>query len=247
MKKYKFSEYTENMYLNNRSKVWSYFNNLRNKKIMQLITKTVNKNDSILEIGSYDGYFISRFLEEIQVEVKNIDLLDLYDTEKDFLKDLIVHNVNLFQSIKPSVQFNIISGSAENNESLLKYDKIFIFETLEHVNDETIVIKNIKNSLKQNGIVYVSLPVEFGMLFFIKDLGRRFINKDQYHKWEELFWGTIGKPKKIKRIPRQHKGYDYRDTITSFKNKGLNLIYEIGYPFNNSFFAYGKILVFKNN
>lgn len=165
--------------------------------------------------------------------------------KENFKKKLIQYNLPILRQRNKKIKLEIKSGEAETIKITTKATKIIILETIEHVRNEEEAIINLKKNLKNKGQIYVSVPVEFGIMFFFKDLGRRFIRKKEFHNLKELFYGLIGKTSKINRSQRQHKGYDYRNTIKIFEKHGFKKKYEKGYPFNNCFFAYGKILVFE--
>ena len=136
------------------------------------------------------------------------------------------------------------TGDQKINENLKEnFDSVFIFETLEHVQDEEKTIVNINNLLNKGGYVFVGAPVEFGLFFFLKELGRLLILGKTNHSAKEMFFASIGKMKKVKRVIGSHKGYDYRNTIKLFEKESLKLVEKIYYP--SKLTPYGVILVFK--
>lgn len=62
-----------------------------------------------------------------------------------------------------------------------KYDTIFCFEVLEHLQNPLMLMKNIVDSLNPNGIVYVSLPSRPKMLW--PDFHYNEIPRDRLNKW----------------------------------------------------------------
>lgn len=242
---YVWHEYTKNMFLSNKSKIWSFFNKKRLDLTNKYVTKYL-KRGNVLDIGSYDGFVIYDLLKNKSlIKVNEINFLDLYNDSKSEVLGMIKNNQKIFQKKYPKMNFNIIKKTAEEITEKEKYDNVFVFETLEHVENEEKVIENISKALKTNGLLFVTYPVEFGFMFFFKDLGRRFITRKSYHPIKELFYGLIGKTSKIKRTPRGHKGYDYRNTIKLIEKNGLKKIKNKYYPINNNRLAYGGSVVFK--
>ncbi|PIN81341.1 hypothetical protein COV13_01530 [Candidatus Woesearchaeota archaeon CG10_big_fil_rev_8_21_14_0_10_32_9] len=242
MKKYKFTDYTKNMYLNKKSRFWSYFNLLRISKAKKLLKK-YNSFKKVIEFGSYDLFFITQIKDIIKSKKNSaFYFTDLYDEE---LLSIAKHNLSLIKKESPLINFRIIASSGEKiNENLKEnFDSVFIFETLEHVQDEEKTIVNINNLLNKGGYVFVGAPVEFGLFFFLKELGRLLILGKTNHSAKEMFFASIGKMKKVKRVIGSHKGYDYRNTIKLFEKESLKLVEKIYYP--SKLTPYGVILVFK--
>jgi hypothetical protein len=243
MDQYIFTDYTKNMYLKNKSKFWSYFNLLRLSKTKKLLKK-YNSFKKVIEFGSYDLFFFTQ-IKDIIKSKKNSSFYftDLYTNEE--LLSKAKHNLHLIEKNNPNINFRIITSSGENiNENLKeKFNSVFIFETLEHVQDEKKTITNISNLLDEGGHIFVGAPVEFGLFFFLKELGRLLILGKTNHSIKEIFFASIGKMNKVKRIIGSHKGYDYRNTIKLFEKEHIKLIEKIYYP--NKLMQYGVILVLK--
>lgn len=246
-KNYVWHRYTNNMFLGKTSKAWSFFNNKRLNLTVKHVKRHLKKGN-VLDIGSYDGFVIYSLLKKRALNnATEINFLDLYNDKKSGVLEIIENNKKVFKKEYPKIKFNIIKKTAEEIKEKEKYDNVFIFETLEHVEDEEKVINNINNSLKKKGRLFITYPVEFGVLFFFKDLGRRFILRKQYHSLKELLYGLFGVTKKIERAPRGHKGYDYRNTVKIAESKGFNIIKNKYYPINNKYLAYGGSIILEKN
>lgn len=238
-----WDDYTKRMFLGNNSKIWSYFNNQRLVITFKQVKKYHNSG-TYLDVGAYDGFIIYKLLKQNYLKkVDSIHLLDMYDDKKNRLKNTIEYNLKVFKNKYNTISFEIISSTAEDLSYISKFNNISVFETLEHVEDEKKSIANLHRALKKNGALFVSYPVEFGVLFFIKDLGRRFILRKDYHSFKELFYGLIGRVDKIKRKPRAHKGYDFRKTLKLCEREGFEVIENRFYPLNSKCFAYGGCCV----
>lgn len=93
--------------------------------------------EKILEFGSYDAFFLTSIFEFIKTKkCKQYNLTDIY-TRRDSLH-LAKHNFQILRKKTSGIKFDIISSYGETILKKIKksYDLIFIFETLEHVNDE---------------------------------------------------------------------------------------------------------------
>jgi SAM-dependent methyltransferase len=127
------------------------------------------------------------------------------------------------------------------------FDLILSFETLEHVQDEIYVLRDIKRISKDNAILVVSAPTEFGPILFFKQFFRWAIYGDQQYSLKELFYGSVlCDLSKVGRVKHDHKGYDYRNTI-DLLNPEFVLIQKINTPvrYLPDSFSYGTILIFK--
>lgn len=264
MENFKFSEYTQNMYLNKKSKFWTYFNILRINKIIELLKKHNNFND-IIEIGAFDLYFGTLVLNFLSIKnLKSYYFVDIYndkynnfdnhknkvleemkESEFSSIYEIAKFNIKELKKNNSNIKFELISSFVENlDEKLNKsFDAVFIFETLEHVIDEEKTINNINNLIKENGYVFVSVPVEFGFMFLLKEIGRFLVLGKTNHSLKEIFFSTFGYLNKVKRVLGAHNGYDYRNTIKMFEKFSFKMIEKIYYP--NRILKYGVIFVFQ--
>ena len=236
----KFTKYTEEMYFGKRSKIWSWFNNLRVRKVEKLLT-TYENYGSCLELGSYDLFFPSRSLGYlIDHGCISFTFVDLYDNK--IVTDCAEHNLDLLKE-KYLLNMNLVASTGENMNKTITdpCNTAFVFETLEHVQDEAKVISNL--NISEGGHVFVGAPKEFGFFAFVKDLGRLIILGKLNHSVKELVNLLLGRTEKIQRQPGGHKGYDYRNTWSLFEKNGYELIEEVHYPCK--LLSYGVIGVFK--
>lgn len=125
----------------------TYLTNMidRGREIIDIITKQLQiklQGMEVLEIGCSAGGILVPFLEA-GASVKGLD----YD--RRYLDYGNNHNPAL----------NLQSGGIESlkNETK-KYDLILINHVLEHLSDPKRAIQLIKNSLKNNGMLYISVP-----------------------------------------------------------------------------------------
>jgi hypothetical protein len=119
---------------------------------------------------------------------------------------------------------------------------ITIFEVIEHLsNDKLDEFLSRANKLfnGNNGVIFVSVPIEIGPVLLFKELHRFLVTKKFEYKFFEFLLAVIfGIPGK--RIESNgggygsHKGFDFRKTLRYFEMKGWKTKI-IGYgplPFN---------------
>lgn len=106
------------------------------KQRVDRVKKLVSKNDDILEIGCASGYF----LETIKQDVSNVYGLELDKSNIEFCNKI-----------------NIIVKS-ELHSFNIKFDKIFMFHVLEHINNPIEYLKNLKKYLKKDGLLFIEVP-----------------------------------------------------------------------------------------
>lgn len=232
------------MYLSSKSFWWSYFNNLRLKKLKKLFSKYDSNFDKIIEFGSYDLYFSTTKLKFFQRKnCSKYTFTDLYDSDEAF--SFAKHNFSILKKKFKNISFNILSSTGESIHGKLKqkYTSAFIFETLEHVQDEKKVISNLNKLLRLEGYVFVGAPVEFGLMFFFKEMGRLVFLGRTNHNLKEIFFATFGMMNFVKPQVGSHKGYDFRRTKKLFLKKGFILVEQKTYP--NRLLPYGVTMLFK--
>lgn len=242
--KFKFTQYTKNMYLSSKSFWWSYFNNLRLKKLKKLFSKYDSNFDKIIEFGSYDLYFSTTKLKFFQRKnCSKYTFTDLYDSKE--IKSILKHNLAIIKNKFEKISFNAIPSKGEVIDKKIssKYGSVLIFETLEHVQDEKKVISNLNKLLRLEGYVFVGAPVEFGLMFFFKEMGRLVFLGRTNHNLKEIFFATFGMMNFVKPQVGSHKGYDFRRTKKLFLKKGFILVEQKTYP--NRLLPYGVTMLFK--
>jgi SAM-dependent methyltransferase len=127
-----------------------------------LDAKTDNR---VLDIGCYDGYFIS-----------TIDA-DTYgfDTDGEALKVASDRGIKTLDSLK--IPF--------------KFDKIVCMEVLEHLQDPLEMVKEIKRLLTPGGRVLISLPNECTLWHRIKMLLGWGVDSTGFVPWYHLHFPTL--------------------------------------------------------
>ena len=129
---------------------WKWFNDPRQFFISlaryKFVAKILSDKKSVLEIGCSDG-FNSRILLQ---EVKNLTISDI---DNDMLK-------NAKEIINSKWKLKVIEHNFERKRLSKKFDAIYTLDTLEHINKkkEQIFIKNVSNSLNNDGVLVVGAP-----------------------------------------------------------------------------------------
>lgn len=107
---------------------------------MESVAKELNSKDDILEIGCSVGYFLSAISDSVHM---------VCGTEWDkkaqaYIRDCLE---------KPNIK---VSDNPEDFNQ--RFDKIFMFHVLEHIEEPISFLENLKNILKPNGIIYIEVP-----------------------------------------------------------------------------------------
>ncbi len=125
----------------------SFWFRCRNRIIRILVNRFVNKKTDakFLEIGCGTGFVLKGLLE---LGLRNITLVgsDVY------LEGLKYARARLNASVE-LIQLDALNIPFEN-----EYDYIGAFDVLEHVVDDEQVLENIHRCLKENGLLFISVP-----------------------------------------------------------------------------------------
>ncbi|QOD61935.1 class I SAM-dependent methyltransferase [Polaribacter haliotis] len=157
-KKYIYS----NLTIKNRSFFKRLSHNKRFKKALNLIE--LSDNFSLLDFGTGDGYFLKLLKEKVNAKITGYEpVTDMFDqletniSNEDFL---LINNLN---------------QTKEN------FDVIYCLEVLEHFSKEnqSKLLKQIKEKLKEKGQIVVSVPIEVGVASFVKNLIRLSIKQTE--------------------------------------------------------------------
>mgnify|MGYP000306362353 CR=1 FL=1 len=160
-----------------------YIDQIDNKKkyfknIIKKVSNIINKNDDVMEIGSYYGAFGS----EIINHVNSYTGLELSTHASKYSKD--------------KFNLNVVNESIykyfENNEK--KFDIIFMFDVLEHLDDPNAILNLCSKNLKKDGRLICSTMNMDSI--FAKVTGR-------YYPW----------------IIPMHKFYFSNNSVKKFLNK----------------------------
>lgn len=114
------------------------------KKLIEKFLKSFQKDFSIADVGG--GKKPAKKL--IGINTDGYGVYDGYDISLDELKEARKEYTNIYE-----IDLTDKSFKAEK-----KYDRVICMNTLEHVSDTDISIRNLTNMLNDNGILYLKLP-----------------------------------------------------------------------------------------
>ncbi len=126
------------------SNIYDYLLFLKHQYAYILASKYINKEISVLEIGSGDGYG-ANLLSKTNA---SITALEIDEESVEIAK--IRYN-------KPNIKFEIYDGYNINYPDH-SFDVIISFQVIEHIDDVETYLKNIKKLLKPNGTFIVTTP-----------------------------------------------------------------------------------------
>lgn len=211
------------------------------KRRLDDISKCCSKFKDLctLDIGCNDLYFDQRIIPNQKIFV-GCDL-GWEDGLQKARENVIKHhwtNVHLIKSLGEHIPLT------KNY-----FDFVLCCETLEHVNNEISVINEIKRVSRENSILVISAPIEFGPILFFKEFIRKLLYNSKEYSFKELVYACIFCDLKyVKRVKGDHKGYDYKNTI-SYLSPDYVLINKINTPFEYlpDYLSYGTILIFRKS
>lgn len=107
---------------------------------VERVEQELNSADEVLEIGCSVGYFLDAIADKVQ---------SVYGTEWDQKAQQFIrgcaHKDNIYVSSNPE-------------DFGKRFDKIFMFHVLEHIEEPVAFLDNLKNFLKPNGVIYIEVP-----------------------------------------------------------------------------------------
>lgn len=104
------------------------------------------------------------------------------------------------------------------------FDLVISCETIEHVQDEDDVVREISRVLRPGGRLLITVPIEFGPLLLVKALMRWILRSPTPYEysWRELLNASLlHRPDWVQR--NDHKGYDFRATLKRCEQAGLTI------------------------
>jgi len=113
----------------------------RKEFILKKISKVISIDKKIIEIGAGTGN-ITKYL--IKHGYKNISVGEMHLDGLKYAK---------LYGIKDCYQFNLLNIPFED-----EFDTIMMFDVLEHLENDSLALKNIKQALKPKGIIALTVP-----------------------------------------------------------------------------------------
>jgi 2-polyprenyl-3-methyl-5-hydroxy-6-metoxy-1,4-benzoquinol methylase len=145
---------------NNQIIAWSHSSRFQTTK--QLIEGYVGNNIKLLDYGCGDGTFL-QIVKDSVLESVGTDIAEdqIYDCQQRFLGD----NKTKFSTLKEL--------NSQDHHSY--FDTAVCMEVLEHCLPAQVetVIRDLKELVKPEGIIIISVPIEIGASLLIKQITRR--------------------------------------------------------------------------
>lgn len=114
---------------------------VRKNVILDAFTRFINKNENILEIGAGTGN-ISRML--LSNGYSNVSVGDIHKKGLEYAKSYGIQNRHLLDVTQMPFKEH--------------FDVIGLFDVLEHISEDSLVIRNIHKSLKEKGKFILTVP-----------------------------------------------------------------------------------------
>jgi 2-polyprenyl-3-methyl-5-hydroxy-6-metoxy-1,4-benzoquinol methylase len=130
----------ETLYLSEEKNFWF---RVRNKIIGNAVTRHLSPPSRILEVGCGTGY-VSRHLKKLGY---NMECADLFFDALQFCKER--------DAGSRYYQCNLA-----DRVFVEEFDGICAFDVLEHIDEDTTVLKNLYAALKPGGILFVTVPAD---------------------------------------------------------------------------------------
>lgn len=193
---------------------------VRLKKIDRLLTKAVKdrKVSDFIDIGCASGFITQRIKKLLNIEsVVGTDALEEY--------------IVAAKKSYPGISFTIMDLN-QSITSPRRYDLVTCFETLEHVGNLETAIDNIYQSISQNGIAVISVPIEVGVIGTIKYLLKVKVFGDKFNEigpahqksyFKSLLKGEdISKYRQVqKELWWDHFGFNYKTIEKYLTRSGI--------------------------
>lgn len=163
----------------------------------------------LLDYGCGTGILLNK----IKQSNNNRGGVELYGYEP-VMKERCVENLSIFSDYNEIVKF-------------APFATITVFEVLEHLQWKEIgtILNRFKDILKEDGKIYISVPIEVGPAIILKEVNRKRSGDNcQYNFLEFIKAAFFGIPG-YREAPDSdymllHKGFDFRHLIHFFKSRG---------------------------
>ena len=200
--------YNERLFGSNA--IRSHLHLARFKWLKNKLNDLVNGPVSILELGCFDG----RSLDAIS---ESVGYYEGFDANWEGGLDLAREK---WKGVDQFHFYNCLNAIdfAPRKEI---FDLSVCLETLEHLPLDQL--DDFIHTLyeKTKSYCLVTIPNEHGIVFLLKYLFKRIIwgIKHPHYTKSEIWNATMGRCYKVKRLEKQHKGFDYREMIRSLSKK----------------------------
>lgn len=198
-----------------------WFHSARFHWVIHQVSKHKCSTSSVLELGCFDGKLID-YLPQVPSRYVG------YDANWEGGLDLAIEKYGS----NPCFDFRLARSASDMDlTSEGKFELAISMETLEHIDDEEIVLGYLERiSRHLDGYFLITVPNEKGPVFATKYLAKKTLSKDaENYTLPEFINATRGR---LDRIPRlQHKGFDY-DRLIKMVEEYFYVIEVSGHPFS---------------
>ena len=149
------------------------------ESIVEWLFNKIDKNRNSVKILDY-GYGAGCFLIKAASMGFNCTGLDYGKKNLEQLKEISSQknvNLNLYDYDEGGI------GQLHDK----KFDCITLFQVIEHLRDPSKVIKELREKLSEDGLIYIECPNQDGLFFRLKNLIRSAINR-------KFMWGSVSPP-----------------------------------------------------
>ena len=202
----------------NRSVIKKFAHNKRFEIALKILK--LNSSDKILDYGTGDGLM----LQMIKKTNPNCYVAGYEPVKSMFIelsKNSDSENIKLFNQL---------------NDISFQFDKIYCLEVLEHFASKNLRIElnNIKNCLKPNGMVIISVPIEGGISGLLKNIARVLIRQTHEKTTltnivRSLFYLPINRVNA--KYLHSHIGFYYQTLEKELKSSNFTIIHKSFSPF----------------
>lgn len=231
---YRFTGYTHRFY----GTRLRFLHSLRMESILKILHAfpEVLHRRNVVEIGCLDLFSLCLFCEAGYPPESYAGVDVFWEDAEPFARE---NAARLRDRHRVKVSLHHERGETFTVSS--RFDTVLMLETLEHVHDEGTTIRNAASLLTKGGHLLLSVPVEFGLLFGIREMARWAASGKTSYSRKEFLLGLRGKMRDIPRETGDHKGYDYRRTVETLLDAGFVCCRETLYPLPISGLSYGYI------
>lgn len=237
-REYRFTGYTHRFYETRLR----FLHSLRVETLLKVLRAypEVLLRRRVLEIGCMDLFSLCLFCEAGYPPEKYVGVDVFWEHSEPYARENAARIRNRF-----GVKVTLHRNRAETFGSPSRFDTILMLETLEHVDDEEGVIRNASCLLEEGGYLLLTVPVEFGLLFGLREVGRWMTTGKTSYSGQEFLLGLRGRSGEIPRKTGDHKGYDYRRTVDALGASGFVCRWESLYPLPFAYLSYGYVALYQ--
>lgn len=192
----------------------SRFNYIINK------IKSFNNITNYCDIGCSNGYITFFIANKL-----GISNSFGYDHNRD--------NLNIARNKYPNIKFDYIDLNLPNPSlTIKKYHLVTCFETLEHVGNLHNALETLVALLEKNGILFISVPNEVGIISIIKFIAKTILFKYNLKELGDIRYfdylyalvsiKDISSFRPVKKGYGTHFGFNYKKVEQFFNNKNIS-------------------------